>query len=288
MNVLGNLISSTIESMKFHPSVLRPLFILVFVLSGILSLNAQVNWRNVQNKAFKPGERIQLRFYYDAWFTGKVTAGIGVVEVKESDRTFNGRQVYHLDTEGYSKGLFHFFFKVHDEFDSYIDKEFLAPHYFVRQTREGGYEKFDEYDFNHEEEYVVTRTDSMHVPRYTQDFISVIYYARTFNDDTLAPGDKFYVDFFIDDSLYHAAVFFEGREVVEIKMGTFKCLRLKPMMAVGEVFTETYPMTLWVTDDDNHIPILAKSAVFVGNVMMELMEYEGLANELTSLIELKE
>jgi hypothetical protein len=254
----------------------------------IQPVTGQIEWRKVNNKAFKAGEKIQLRFYYDAWLTGKVMAGIGITEVKESDRTFNGRPVYHLDTEGLSKGLFHVFYKVYDEFDSYIDKEFLAPHYFVRQTREGGYQKFDEYNFNQEKEYVVTRTDSMHVPRYTQDFISVVYYARTFNDDTLVPGDKFYVDFFIDDSLYHAAVFFEGREVVEIGLGIFRCLRLKPMMAVGEVFTETYPMTLWVTDDDNHVPVLAKTAVFVGNVKMELMDYEGLANEMTSLIKRKE
>jgi len=59
-------------------------------------------------------------------------------------------------------------------------------------------------------------------------------------------------------------------------------------MITGEVFSDKYPMILWVTDDKNHIPILAKSAVIVGNVKAELMEYEGLANELTSLIELNE
>ena len=60
------------------------------------------------------------------------------------------------------------------------------------------------------------------------------------------------------------------------------------MMAVGDVFSEKYPMSIWVTDDQNHLPILATSAIIVGNVKMELMEYEGLANELSSLIELKE
>lgn len=274
--------------MKPHFNKTRQIVFLILLLFGYQSLYSQTEWRKVENNAFKPGERIQLRFYYDAWLTGKVTAGIGVAEVKESDRKFSGRPVYHIDTEGYSKGLFHFFYKVHDEFDSYIDKEFLAPYLFVRQTREGGYQKFDEYRFNHEEEYVITQTDSLPLPRYTQDFISVVYFARTFNDDTLEAGDRFFVNFFIDDSVYNSVVIFEGREVVDIKLGKFNCLRLKPMMAVGEVFTEKYPMTLWVTDDENHLPVMAKSAVFVGNVKMELMEYTGLANELTSLIELHE
>lgn len=265
---------------------------LLLIFFGIVAylqpLSAQVDWRKVDNKAFKPGERIKLRFYYDAFLTGKVTAGFGIAEVKESKKLFSGRSVYHIDTEGFSKGLFHLFYKVNDEFDSFVDTEFLAPHHFIRQTREGGYQKFDEYHFNQADEYVVTATDSMNIPRYTQDFVSAVYYARTFNDDTLKPGDLFYVDFFIDDSVYHSAVFFEGRDTVEINLGTFKCLRLKPMMAVGDVFTETYPMSLWVTDDDNHLPVLARSAIYVGNVKMELMEYEGLANELSSLIQLNE
>lgn len=270
-------------------SLQRILILLLLTLATALPpVLGQTEWRSVRNEAFRPGERIQLRFYYDAFLTGKVTAGIGIAEVKETDQQFHGRDVYHIDTEGYSKGLFHFFYKVQDEFDSYVDREYMAPHYFVRQTREGGYQKFDEYQFNHEQEYVITRTDSIYIPRYTQDFVSAVYYARTFEDDTLEPGDHFFVNFFIDDSVYNSAVFFEGREVVEINLGTFRCLRLKPMLAVGDVFTEKYPMTLWVTDDDNHLPVLARSAVFVGNIKMELMKYEGLANELTSLVELKE
>ena len=264
------------------------IFVLILFYICVNPTIAQIEWRNVDNRAFKPGERIQFRFYYDAWLTGKVTAGIGIAEVKESDKTFYDRPVYHIDAEGFSKGLFHFFYKVHDEFDSYLDKEFLAPHYFVRQTREGGYQKFDKYNFNHEKEYVVTLTDSMAMPRYTQDFISAMYYTRIFEDDTLKPGDIFYVNFFIDDSVYNSAVIFEGREIIEIKIGKFKCLRLKPMMAVGEVFKEKYPMILWVTDDDNHLPVLGKSAIIVGNIKMELMEYQGLANELSSLLEQNE
>ena len=43
-------------------------------------------------------------------------------------------------------------------------------------------------------------------------------------------------------------------------------------------------MTLWVTDDKNHVPVLAKSAIIVGNLKAELMEYEGLASPLTSFL----
>lgn len=240
-------------------------------------------YRSVENEAFKPGERLQWRFYYDSWLAG-ITAGYGVIEIKESEKTFNGRPVWHIDAEGYSKGMFNWFYKVRDKFDSYIDTEFLAPHYFVRRTREGGYRKDDEYRFNQAEHYVVSRKDSLAAPPYLQDFISAVYYSRTISSDTLQAGDVIPIDFFLDDSVYTSAIIFEGIDTIKIDLGTFRCLRFKPGMASGEVFSNKYPMTLWVTDDKNHIPLLAKSAIIVGNLKAELMEYSGLASELNALI----
>jgi hypothetical protein len=248
-------------------------------------LIAQEEWRQVKNEAFKAGEKLQYRFYYDAWLTGKVNAGIGIMEVRQTDQKYNGREVFHIDTEGQSKGMFNWFYKVYDQFDSYLDKEFLAPHYFVRRTREGGYKKDDEYQFDHTKNVVVTRTCAKSIPKYTQDFISAIYFARTFNTDSLQVGDMLPVNFFINDSVYTSAIIYDGKEIVKIDLGKFRCLRFKPGMATGEVFSNKYPMTLWVTDDKNHIPILAVSAVIVGNVKAELTEYNGLANPLSSMVE---
>jgi len=248
-------------------------------------LMAQEEWRQVKNDAFNVGEKLQYRFYYDAVLTGKVTAGTGVMEVKKTGKKYNDRDVVHIDTEGQSKGMFNWFFKVHDQFDSYIDIKSIAPHYFERRTREGGYKKDDEYHFDHINKTVTTRKQTKPIPKYTQDFISAIYFARTFNTDTLEIGDMLPVNFFLDDSVYSSAIIFDGKEIINIEMGKFRCLRFKPGMATGEVFSKKYPMTLWVTDDKNHIPILGVSAVVVGNVKAELIEYEGLANPLTSLIE---
>lgn len=263
--------------------------IIIVISLSILSFQAfvQEDYRIVENEAFKTGEFLKWRFFYDSWLAG-ITAGYGVAEVKNTDKEFNGRPVYYIDTEGYSKGMFNWFFKVRDSFDSYVDKEFLAPHYFVRQTREGGYKKEDEYRFNQEENYVVSRTDSIAAPPYLQDFISAIYFTRTLSSDTLEYGDIIPVSFFLDDSVYTSAIVYEGKEIVKIKLGIFRCLRFRPGMATGEVFSDKYPMTLWVTDDKNHVPVLAKSAVVVGNLKAELMEFRGLANEMTSIIELYE
>lgn len=241
--------------------------------------------KKLENNAFKPGEVLKWRFYYDAWLTGKVTAGIGVAEVKETDRTFFDREVYHIDTEGYSKGLFNLFFKVRDYFDSYIDKEALVPHLFIRRTREGGYVNNDDVYFNHFENRAISRSDTVEIPNDVFDIISSVYYARTLDYSDAEDGDAFPIKFLIDDSVYHSVIIYRGKEIIETRLGTFKCIKFVPRVVIGEVFDDPYPMTLWVTDDNNRIPVLGKSAVIVGSVKMELMEYSGLANPLTSKLD---
>lgn len=270
--------------------ICKIILIQLFILLGFSSPSvfSQDTIRRINNEAFQVGERLKYRFYYDAWLTGKITAGFGVLEVKESDRSFEEREVYHIKAEGKSKGLFNMFYKVRDSFDSYVDKETLAPHYFVRRTKEGGFVKDDEYHFHQQENYVITRTDSIEIPFFTQDFISAVYFARTFDTDTLEIGDVIPINFFLDDSVYISAIIYDGKGIVEINLGSFRCLKFIPGMATGEVFSDKYPMELWVTDDKNHVPILARSAVIVGNVKAELMEFEGLSSPMTSLIELYE
>ena len=56
------------------------------------------------------------------------------------------------------------------------------------------------------------------------------------------------------------------------------------MVIKGEVFSEPYPMELYITDDLNRLPVMVKSAVIVGSVKMELISYQGLRNPLSSKV----
>jgi hypothetical protein len=78
--------------------------------------------------------------------------------------------------------------------------------------------------------------------------------------------------------VYISVIQYLGKEVVKTKAGKFRCLKFKPMVATGKVFSNPYPMTLWVTDDKNRLPILVESAVSVGSVKAELISFSGLAN----------
>jgi hypothetical protein len=98
------------------------------------------------------------------------------------------------------------------------------------------------------------------------------------------PNESFPLSFFLDDSLYVSKIVFLGREQIKTEVGTFNCLKFKPMVIKGDVFSEPYPMELWITDDKNRMPVMVSSAVIVGSVKMELISYEGLRNPVTSKV----
>jgi hypothetical protein len=183
---------------------------------------------------------------------------------------------------GHSKGLLNVFYKVDDRYETYVDEQALIPWYFVRRTKEGSYERNDDVEFDHQNQWAKGRHGSKPIPGDVQDIISAVYFARTFDFSNAAIGDVFPVNFFLDDSVYISQVVFEGREPIKTKLGSFNCLIFKPMVLVGPVFDQPYPMKMWVTDDLNHIPILVESRVAVGKIRVELINYSGLANPLTA------
>lgn len=267
--------------------ILRLLLLLAWITLHLLSpayYAAGQSLKPVRNTAFIRGEQLTYGAYYDSYLTGKVNAGTAVLEVSFLEARVDGRKAYHLTGRGWSNAAFSIFFHVRDTFQSYVDEEYLIPWVYSRSTHEGDYKYHDEVRFHqYSGTYSSTRKNGK-MPPGTHDIVSALYFARTMDVSGMKPGDTFPLSFLLDDSVYTSVIRFEGRDLVETGIGVFRCLHLKPMMVTGTVFSQPYPMDVWVTDDENHLPVLAKSAIIVGSVKMELTGYKGLANPLSSKI----
>lgn len=88
----------------------------------------------------------------------------------------------------------------------------------------------------------------------------------------------------IDDEEYDMYVRYDGKEVYETKLGKFNCVKIKPLLMSGQVFKEGEGMTLWVTDDDNRIPVRIESDLRVGRITCDLKSYGGNKYPFTSKI----
>ncbi|NQU31903.1 MAG: DUF3108 domain-containing protein [Bacteroidetes bacterium] len=253
---------------------------LLFVFSAKLLLSQDT----VNNKAFKVGEQLKYRVYYSSSL-GNFTAGEAVLTVENWKGTGVGRakDVYHITGEGNSKGMFNWFYKVRDKFETFTDKQTLLPYAFIRKTREGKYKQDDRVIFDREKGEAVTNSKKItKIPPDVHDFVSALYFMRTISIEDFDADSMYYINFFLDDSVYTSAVKYQGKSDLITKWGTITCLKIAPMMASGEVFAEKYPMFVYVTDDESHVPILAESAVIVGSVKMELIEQSNLTTPLES------
>lgn len=229
-----------------------------------------------QESAYDSGEWFKFRVHY-----GIVTAGYATLEVK--DAKLNGKSVHHVKGFGETVGLSKLFFKVKDDYQSYIDKDKNIPYRFIRDINEGGYTKDVIVDFNHNTRRATVNdkkrneVSTFSFEENTQDLISAFYYLRNFVDaKTIKKGDVVHVNTFFDKENYKLQLKFLGREVLDTRFGKVRTLAFRPYVQSGRVFKEQESLTVWVSDDENKIPLLVKAELAVGSLKATLTEYKGL------------
>ena len=229
--------------------------------------------RVIDNPPFKVGEWLRFELHY-----GALTAGYSSLEVKQDSVS----DLFLVEGKGWTVGMFKWFFKVEDNYTTYLNKHTLMPEYFIRDVSEGGYTINREIDFDRKIDSAIVfdlqnKTDTtIAISPISGDMISSFYYARTFSADTLKEGDLLPFDVFMDREIFKFDLKFLGREVIDTKFGKIKCLKFSPKVQGGRVFKDDESVLLWVTDDRNKIPIRIKSALKVGSISVDLDAFKGL------------
>jgi hypothetical protein len=241
--------------------------------SPAVSENGDRTLRKITNRSFVPGEILKFRIHY-----GFVDAGEATLEIKPDYQKFGGRDCYHVVGSGKSVGAFDWFFKVRDRYESIVDKDAIVPWLFVRRVNEGGYIINQNVSFNHYHDSAKSEKTTISVPDNTQDLISSFYYARTLDFGNAKEGDIFEITGYLDDAVIPLNLKFVGRENIKSKKGTFRCIKLRPMLQEGRVFKDQEDMTIWVSDDENKIPVRVQTDILVGSIKMDLVDYANLAN----------
>jgi hypothetical protein len=233
-------------------------------------------FRNSANYAFMAGEQLTYRIHY-----GFVDAGTATLKVEDSPYSFAGRPAYKVVGTGRSEGSVDWFFKVRDHYETHIDKEGMFPYRFLRNCDEGGYRIQQDYTFFPERRaFKNIKGEGYKSPEFVQDMLSAYYYARTLNYSYASVGDIFTITTLVDDEIYPLRMKYIGKETITIDAGTFRCMKFVPVLQKGRVFKQEHDLTVWITDDLNHIPVLAEAQILVGSIKMELKEYFGVRNAL--------
>jgi hypothetical protein len=200
-----------------------------------------------------------------------------------NETTYNGKPVFHVVGKGWTTGAIKWFFKVKDRYESYFDKTTGLPYKSIRKIDEGGHTKDieTEFDQNNKKAFVV---DNKHKTENTfatednvQDMVSAFYYLRNnYDTNTIKDGDIVSLNMFFDDENYNFKLKFLGRETIDTNFGKVKTLRFRPYVMAGRVFKEEESLTLWVSADENKIPLKIKADLAVGSLQANLEAFKGL------------
>lgn len=243
------------------------------------------------NHAFKEGEFLSYEISYN-W--GPIWVDAGLVTFSIVTDMYAGKPAWHLKSSGKTYKSYDFFFKVVDYYDAWIDPGTFHTYEFRRSVYEGGYKLLNtlRYDYTRQKIYSCTKTNNNPV-RYDTvkpgpcifNPLTAVYFARTLDIARLKHDARIPVTVLIDDSTYSIYIRYIGKEVVETRDGKkYKCVKFAAKMVQGTIFRGDEDVLVWVTDDENRIPVYIEAKIIVGTVKAYLKDSRGLRSPLSSLI----
>lgn len=242
---------------------------------GLFSFGTQ---RDRPKKHFGTGERVEYRIHY-----GIINAAEARVDIAKNLSMINGKPCYRINVFGRTTGAFDVFTKVRDTWRSFVDTTNLESQQFYRNIRENNYRKEETTYFDRKHNKVTTKTKdttrTFNVPSNVRDIISGYYYLRTVDFHNRTEGEIIEVPVFLGDETFKMRVKFAGRDVVKTKYGRIKVYKLHPLMPNNKLFKGENSIRIWVSDDDNKVPIKIEVDLFIGALAMDIKHYSGLQTE---------
>ena len=253
--------------------------ILVISFFSIFNCSGQNSLRTINNTAFTFGEELKYRIHY-----GIIDGGLATIKVESSAKKVGGRNAYHVIGKGETSAAWSLFYKIRDRYETYIDEQTLCPLMFIRRVDEGGY-KINQ-DLIFDQEYHVINSNGKqftNMPPYIQDMLSAFYFARTLNYSNEKPGKIDSVITFVDNEVWSLKIKFVRYDTLDSDVGKIRCMLFEPMVQKGRIFKKSEDLTVWISDDKNHIPLRAKANILVGSIKMDLESYSGTVEEFSKL-----
>lgn len=257
----------------------------IIAFFGLLTITGFVTdkpERTIVHNSFGTGEHIEYRVHY-----GIFNAAEAIVDVDDKLQSVNNRPCYRVDVWGKTTGAFDLITRVRDNWRSFIDTTAILPQKFYQKKQEGNYRKEEQYLFDHQDNTVRSaelnepnaEKYEMKVPDNVQDVVSGYYFLRTIDFNRYRAGDVISVKAFFDRQIYDMKMVFKGKEVLKTKFGKINVVKIKPIVPPNKFFDGDEPISIWVTDDQNKVPVKVEIDLAIGSLDVDLRSYSGLKTE---------
>lgn len=245
--------------------------------------------------AFESGERLTYAVAYKAAIINAEVADITLSTVTER---YAGKECYKVTGFGQTRPFYAMFFTLEDTYTSWLEVGTLRPVRATSHLREGGYHYRSAIDFDYRN--LLARTEghnikANHTRRFalkltpcSYDALSLFYNLRSADLSGLVAGSsRQSLSLVLEDTVRTIQLRFLGREVYYLSgVGKFRTLKFACQFATStdESFQDGAEFFLWLSDDDNRIPIYLESPIRVGKIYAKLTRWENVKYPFSSFI----
>lgn len=245
--------------------------ILILFIFIIVQSKAQ---SNKTESSYKSGETLKYVLYY-GWIDG------GEALLKINDTTYNNKEVIHSIAAATTVKLVKRFYVVHDIYESYFDPNTNLPEKSIRNISENRYRYYNEVTYDRNNDSLISLKSGKHaVPKNIQDVLSTFYYLRKMLSHSLKINQEIKIDTYFSDEIFPLIIRYKGDEVIETRLGKFNCMKFVPVVEVGRVFKTKDDLKIWISKDENLIPLRVQFDLKFGALKCDLIEYAGLKSTL--------
>ncbi len=225
------------------------------------------------NTAFDGGEKLKYKVKYGLIRGGEASM---VINTEPVGYTY----VFHIKAFAKTTGMVGAMVKIFDVYESYVDIVSGYPIKSIRNIRENNYLKYNEVLFFREQGFLQSVNSGKHkCPRNVLDVLSAFYYARRYLfSNKLKKNDIIDLYTFFDEEFFPIKAKFKKIEKTRTKFGKIMCLKFIPLLGDKSPFKKEEDFEVWITADNNFIPVKIRVKLPIGSLKCELIDFANIKN----------
>jgi hypothetical protein len=163
------------------------------------------------------------------------------------------------------------FFYTRDRIDIYLDVDDYTIWKSEKHLVEGTYTKDEVIYFDPAGRTATRGVKTMRTLASPRDALGGFYYVRSLDLEVGEDVEVNYADGKVSKPIVIKVL---RKEQVTVPAGTFDTLVIEPVLNETEgIFKQEGQIWIWVTDDENKMPVILKSKIAIGNIEVQLETY---------------
>ncbi|MBO4570780.1 MAG: DUF3108 domain-containing protein [Bacteroidales bacterium] len=295
--------------MRYLYKIFIPVLLFLFAVPGYIRAQER-------ELPFQAGEKAQIIIHYK--YGPKMD--IGKIDLVLSDKTVSGKPCFNVRADVSTYSFWDNFYKIRDVYESTFTADGMVPVSFLRDVKEGDFWAKNNYTWSNGGKRLHAIVDKKTRPhrdtvynekKVIRDVLNLFFACRALDIDKLLSGKVVHQIVAMDKDLLDIKLKYMGKENKKVSgLGTFRAVKIgvsvnsrvvealseeerttfsiAPEKADGQdenVFYGDSKIFLWLSDDENHIPLFFTAPVKVGSINGRLGEHSGLKYPLSSKID---